>query len=223
RGEYADAAAALQQVVDSNAATADVRTASWKLLADLYERLGELHLAAVTLEAFAADAEAEAGDSTRADAWYRAGELYRKHDRNTEDAERCLEAALAVVRDHLPALDSLERIKREAGEHERVAVILGRKIAASAGHPGRQKALLGRLAALQLELGRADVAREVYRRALEIDPAYRPALELLAAEAAASGEAGEAMRLYARLAADLPGDSELPDDPATLEQARIDA
>ena len=97
--------------------------------------------------------------TTRADAWYRAGELYRRVEGRMADAERCLKQALRLVEDHLPALDVLERIKRDNGDYARVAVILSRKIAATSRHPGRQKALLVRLATVHADLlGRADVA-----------------------------------------------------------------
>ena len=98
---------------------------------------------------------------------YRAGELFRRRDR-PDDAVRCLEHALRISDTHLPALDALEQVWRERGDLERVSVILGRKVAATARHPHRQKPLLSRLGDLQHQLGRPDVAdwRVEVRRAV---------------------------------------------------------
>src|SRR5581483_5060201 len=86
-----------------------------------------------------------------------------------------------------------------------------RKIAATGKRPAQQKAILGRLAQLQAEkLGRPDAAREAYRRALELDPEFRPALAFLAADARARGDVAEEQARLEKLAA-------LPADPADLD------
>ncbi|MEZ4369140.1 MAG: hypothetical protein R2939_23075, partial [Kofleriaceae bacterium] len=122
-----------------------------RLLAELTEAEGDPVAAAAALEALAADppdgADETAPVPARADAWYRAGELHRRRGDGAA-AVRCLEAALKLVEHHLPALDALEQLHRETGDLERVAVILGRKIAATTRQPSRQKALLARLGAL---------------------------------------------------------------------------
>ncbi|MEO8553889.1 MAG: hypothetical protein ABI678_28140, partial [Kofleriaceae bacterium] len=97
-----------------------------------------------------------------------------------DDAVRCLEAALRLSDTHLPALDTLEQHGREHGDLERVATILGRKVAATARHPHRQVPLLSRLGDLQDELGRGDVALATHQRALELDPAWEPSLKFVA-------------------------------------------
>ena len=111
---------------------------------------------------------------------YRAGELFRRSDR-PDDAVRCLESALRISDTHLPALDALEQVWRERGDLERVSVILGRKVAATARHPHRQKPLLSRLGDLQDQLGRPDVALATHQRALEIDATWRPSLRYVTA------------------------------------------
>src|SRR5207244_7329262 len=138
----------------------------------LAERAGDLASAAAALEGFAGVA-ADSTPSARADAMYRAGELFRRADRS-DDAVRCLESALRISDTHLPALDALELQWRERGDLERVSVILGRKVAATSRHPARQKPLLSRLGDLQDQLGRPEVALATHQRALEIDPAWRP-------------------------------------------------
>ena len=121
----------------------------------------------------------------------------------------------------MPALDALETLKRDTDDYERVAVILGRKIAATGRHPSRQKSLLVRLATLQEKtLGRLDVARETYRRALEIDPLFRPALRFGARDSEANQDLVDAAHLLARLAGPLPGDAQADEPSELAEQQR---
>ncbi len=162
----------------SRATSPEMRGQALRLFADLAERAGDLAGAASALEGFAQLA-LDSSPSARADAMYRAGELFRRAERS-DDAVRCLEAALRIFDTHLPALDALEAQWRDRGDLERVAVILGRKVAATARHPHRQAPLLSRLADLQQELGRPDVALTTHQRALEIDPAHEPSLKFVA-------------------------------------------
>jgi len=166
-----------------SAATPEVRGQALRLFADLAERAGDLAGAASALEGFAQLA-ADSTPSARADAMYRAGELFRRAERG-EDAVRCLEAALRISDSHLPALDALEAQWRERGDLERVATILGRKVAATSRHPHRQLPLLSRLGDLQVQLGREDVALATHQRALEIDPAWAPSVAFVAARTGA--------------------------------------
>ena len=172
------------------AATPEVRGQALRLFADLAERAGDLAGAATALEGFAQLA-ADSTPSARADAMYRAGELFRRAER-VDDAVRCLEAALRISDSHLPALDALEAQWRERGDLERVATILGRKVAATSRHPHRQLPLLSRLGDLQDQLGRGDVALATHQRALEIDPAWAPSLAFVAARTTAAAPAAPA-------------------------------
>ena len=196
----------------------DLRAQALRLYADLSERAGELGGAAHALESFASLADAagaregdarkttETSASARADAMYRAGELFRRAGAE-EDAIRCLEAALRISDSHLPALDALEAMWRERGDLERVAVILGRKVAATARHPARQKPLLSRLGDLQAQLGRPEVALATHQRALEIDPTWRPSLRFVTQRLHEQGQHVAAAGGFAQLAGELAGDS----------------
>ncbi|MBE7450125.1 MAG: tetratricopeptide repeat protein [Kofleriaceae bacterium] len=181
---------------------------AYRRLAELHEKKGEPEAAATALEAYAAAEDIGTSTAARADAFYRAGELFRRRVGQGDAAVRCLEAALVLVPDHLPALDALELLARDLGDLDRVATILGRKIAASARQPSRQKALLCRLAALQEQLLRPDVARVTLLRALELDPDYRPALRALADLARGRGDRDELADVLARLAAPGPDDGD---------------
>ncbi|MGE0399781.1 MAG: hypothetical protein AB7T06_23910, partial [Kofleriaceae bacterium] len=185
--------------------TPELRGQALRLFADLAERAGDLAAAAVALEGFASLA-VDSSPTARADAMYRAGELFRRADR-ADDAIRCLESALRISETHLPALDALEMAWRERGDNERVSVILGRKVAATTRHPGRQKPLLSRLGDLQDQLGRPDVALATHQRALEIDPTWRPSLRYVTLRLRDAGQLVAAAGGLAQLAGELPGDS----------------
>jgi tetratricopeptide (TPR) repeat protein len=190
-----------------NAVLAELRGSALRLLADMADRSGDGPTAAAALEKLAAANAGEATPVARAEALYRAGELYRRGSL-LEDAVRCLEAALRIADAHLPALDALELAWRERGDLERVAVVLGRKVAATR-QPARQKPLLVRLGDLQAQLGRPDVARATHRRALDIDPSWRPSLRFFAQADSRSGQLAAAARTYAQLAGVLASDGGL--------------
>ncbi|HEV7555747.1 MAG TPA: hypothetical protein VGO00_09850, partial [Kofleriaceae bacterium] len=195
----------------STGITPEVRGQALRLYADLAERSGDLAGAASALEAFAA-LGTDTSTSSRGDAMYRAGELFRRAEVTGtdvvrgDDAIRCLEAALRISDAHLPALDALEMAWRERGDLERVAVILGRKVAATARHANRQKPLLSRLGDLQEQLGRPEVALATHQRALEIDPTWRPSLRYVTTQLRDAGNATSAATGFAQLAGELPGD-----------------
>jgi lipopolysaccharide biosynthesis regulator YciM len=210
-GQAEVAASALRPLVDdpeaARATSADVLGPALRLYADLAERAGDLAGAAGALEGFGSVA-LEGTPSARADAVYRAGELFRRAER-PDDAVRCLENALRISDTHLPALDALEQAWRERGDLERVSVILGRKVAATARHPQRQKPLLSRLGDLQDQLGRPEVALATHQRALEIDPTWRPSLRYVASRQQRDGEIAAAAHAFAQLSGELAGDSGL--------------
>ncbi len=183
----------------------ELRGQALRLYADLAERAGDLPGAAAALEGFAALAE-DSSATARADAMYRAGELFRRAG-DADEAVRCLETALKLSEVHVPALDTLELVWRDRGDTERVAVILGRKVAATARHPARQKPLLSRLGDLQHQLGRIDVALATHQRALEIDPAWRPSLAYVTQHLEATGQVVAAAGGYAQLAGELANDA----------------
>jgi tetratricopeptide (TPR) repeat protein len=211
-GKYGDAIRAFESAARAEGATPLQRLESYRALARAQEHAGAVEDAARTFESVARDLVASAGgdERERADAWFRAGELWRRHG-NMDAAERCFEAALHLAADHLPALDALEALEREQGDNQRLAVVLSRKLAVAADHPQRQKALLLRLAALQSEqLGHDDVALETYRRVLEMEPENRAALAFVAAHERGAGHVETAARLYTRLAGALMGEDEPP-------------
>ncbi|HWN71998.1 MAG TPA: hypothetical protein VNM90_30370, partial [Haliangium sp.] len=211
-GEHDDAIRAFDIAVRAQGATPLQRLESYRALARAQEHAGAVAEAARTFEALARELVESAGgdERERADAWFRAGELWRRHG-DMDAAERSFEAALHLAEDHLPTLDALEAIEREQGDSERLAVVLGRKLAATSQYPQRQKALLLRLAALQSEqLGHEDAALETYRRVLEMEPESRPALAFVAAHERKAGHGDTAAELYARLAGTLAGEDEPP-------------
>jgi len=219
-GKTERAVAVLERIASDSSCGEATATQASRHLANLYERLGELQKAGAAQERYAASEANDLSAAAQADAWYQAGALHRRNADAVSDAKRCLDNALRVASDHLPALDALEQIARAEGSHERLAVILGRKVAVMAAHPARQRGLLVRLAKLQEEhLGRTDVARETYRRVLTIAPSYRPALQFAARDAQASGNHPFASEALEFLAGPLDHDGELSlNDEEILEQ-----
>ena len=200
-GDFHGAENAYRRVTSSPEAAGDPLATSWKRLAELAERVGDYAGAATALREAAADPRTGSSSVARAELLHRAAELKWKYLSDLAGARELSEAALREAPDYLPSLDALETLATEGGDLEAVAAVLGRKIRATARFPERQKVLLVRLAELQAgALGRPDVAREAYRRALELDPELRPALRYLAPDAKRRGDLDDAALLYARLA-----------------------
>jgi tetratricopeptide (TPR) repeat protein len=137
----------------------------------------------------------------RASALCRAGLLHLGRGR-VQRAEGCFDEACALVENFAPALDGLESVYSETRDLNRLAVVLGRKIA-SATNPEQQKQLLSRLAEASVELGHLEVARISYQRALDIDPTFRTALWYLARDQRRRANWDESARYYCLLAESL--------------------
>ena len=144
--------------------------------------------------------------SARADAMYRAGELFRRAERARRRGP--LPRRRAADLRHAPARARRARARVARARRPRARrVILGRKVAATARHPQRQKPLLSRLGDLQDQLGRPDVALATHQRALEIDPTWRPSLRYVTSRLRDDGAVVAAAGGFAQLAGELPGDS----------------
>ncbi len=120
------------------------------LYADLAERAGNLAAAGAALERLGqlVDCPIVPTAHSRADAQYRAGEMYRRAD-SADDAIRCLEAALQLSAAHVQALEALVTILQDRGDRERAIEVARRSVAATEGHPQRHKLALARLSGLQ--------------------------------------------------------------------------
>jgi tetratricopeptide (TPR) repeat protein len=188
---------------------------AYHALAGLQRSRGDFAAEARLQVRAAEDERTNEAEAVRASRLVAAAELLRKRANRRDEAIALYERALALDPLQLAALDALEAIAAEDRDAERVAQVLGRKVAATARRPAEQRAILGRLAALQDELGRPDAARAAWTRVLELDPAYRPALTWLAADARTRGAGDEeaaALEKLTALAAD-------PSDPDTLATA----
>src|SRR5262249_60330030 len=140
-----DALAAAAAARAAGAAGGEARATAWPGLAALYERQGDFPAAAETLAAGAGDERAGESPAARAEAHHRAADILRRRLGAPARAVAELEAALRLMPEHMPSLDALESIADEGQDPARVAVILGRKVAATAKQPDRQKAVLARL------------------------------------------------------------------------------
>ncbi|MBI4509029.1 MAG: tetratricopeptide repeat protein [Deltaproteobacteria bacterium] len=204
-GREEEALEAYRQAFDAPEASGEPLSMAWRRTAELLERQGEFSQAVEILRQAAEDTRTADSPATRAELHHLAAELLRWRLSSAERAIEECEAALRLDPEHMPALDALEAMHAEAGDFERVAAILGRKVRLSGRHPERQKAVLLRLAEVQFErLGRTDAAREALKRALELDSDYRPALRFLVRDALDVGDRVAARSYFERLAS--PGD-----------------
>ena len=82
-------------------------------------------------------------------------------------------------------MEALEALSIDAGNFDRLAEVLERKVEVVARGPREQKTILARLAELYTkELARPPLARQTYERLLKIDPDNADALEYLTRPAA---------------------------------------
>ncbi|MGZ3440864.1 MAG: tetratricopeptide repeat protein, partial [Polyangia bacterium] len=215
QGRVEEAVPFYEAALQAGAHAADAVRA-YNALAGIFRARGE-HAAEADAQLRAAeDPRTQEPDAVRAGRLVAAADLLRKRGNRRDDALALFERALGLDPLQIVALDALEAMATEVGDIERVTQVLGRKVAATAKRPAEQRAILGRLAALQAHLGRPDAARAAYARALELDPSFRPALEWIAAAARPRGAPADELAALERLCA-LPTD---PDEPEASAPTR---
>ena len=183
-GEQEGALAALRLCIDNAEAGPLVGTA-WRRLVELFARRGDPHAAARALIASADDPRVGASEVERAGTLVAAAEILRKRLDLPADAGMLLERAVTLDPTSAEALEALETLSTEAGDFDRLAEVLERKVEVVARGPREQKTILARLAEIYgKELARPPLARQTYERLLKIDPDNAAALEYLARAAA---------------------------------------
>jgi tetratricopeptide (TPR) repeat protein len=189
-GEEEGALAALRICIDNAEAGPLVGTA-WRRLVELFARHGDPHAAARALIASADDPRVGADEIERAGSLVAAAEILRKRLGLPADAGMLLERAVTLDPTSAEALEALEALSVDAGNFDRLAEVLERKVEVVARGPREQRTILARLAELYAkELARPPLARQTYERLLKIDPDNPDALEYLTRPAAPS-PAGE--------------------------------
>jgi len=184
-GEQEGALAALRICIDNAAAGPLVGTA-WRRLVELFARRGDPHAAARALIASADDPRVGGSEVERAGTLVAAAEILRKRLELPADAGMLLERAVTLDPTSAEALEALEALSVDAGDFDRLAEVLERKIEVVARGPREQKTILARLAGLYAkDLARPPLARQTYERLLKIDPDNTDALEYLTRPAAA--------------------------------------
>ena len=183
-GEEEGALAALRICIDNAEAGPLVGTA-WRRLVELFARHGDPHAAARALIASADDPRVGASEIDRAGTLVAAAEILRKRLGLPADAGMLLERAVTLDPTSAEALEALEALSVDAGNFDRLAEVLERKVEVVARGPREQKTILARLAKLYAsELARPPLARQTYERLLKIDPDNADALEYLTQPAA---------------------------------------
>ena len=178
-GEDEGALAALRICIDNAEAGPLVGTA-WRRLVELFARHGDPHAAARALIASADDPRVGASEVERAGTLVAAAEILRKRLELPADAGMLLERAVTLDPASAEALEALEALSLDAGNFDRLAEVLERKVEVVARGPREQKTILARLAGLYAkELARPPLARQTFERLLKIDPDNAEALEYL--------------------------------------------
>lgn len=163
----------------------------------------------------AEDPSTEEPPLVRANLFRQAADIRRAQGRGPE-AVAFYEQALNLDPTLLPALDALEAMAEQSGDDAWLAEVLTRKAKGLARRPDERKEVLGRLGNLYAgKLERRDLAREVFRQALALDPAFRPGLLFLAQDAAERGDHGAELAHLKRLASLNEGE---PGDRAQIHQ-----
>ena len=102
-----------------------------------------------------------------------AAEILRKRLELPGDAGMLLERAVTLDPASAEALEALEALSADAGDFDRLADVLERKLEVAARGPREQKKILARLANIyDRNLGLAPLARRAYERLLKIDPQH---------------------------------------------------
>jgi tetratricopeptide (TPR) repeat protein len=110
---------------------------------------------------------------------YKSAELWERRG-NPLNADKCLDAVVALKPDEVPALEGLARLRRAGSRWRALAETLSRH-AAVAGQPLQRAQLCTELAEVQLEhLKDSAAAAGSWAKALEHLPEHRPALRALA-------------------------------------------
>ena len=183
-GEQEGALAALRICIDNAEAGPLVGTA-WRRLVELFARRGDPHAAARALIASADDPRVGGSEVERAGTLVAAAEILRKRLDLPADAGMLLERAVTLDPTSAEALEALEALSVEAGNFDRLAEVLERKVEVVARGPREQKTILARLAGIYAkDLARPPLARLTYERLLKIDPTNADALEYLTQPAA---------------------------------------
>jgi tetratricopeptide (TPR) repeat protein len=117
-----------------------------------------------------------------------------------------LERAFALDPDSPEALEGLEAVALDAGDHARLADILERKLEVAARGPVEKKEILVRLADIyDGPLSRPDRARATHERALAMDPDFAASRLWLGRDAWVRGDVTGAARDIARALETAPG------------------
>jgi tetratricopeptide (TPR) repeat protein len=222
-GQEEGAVAALRLCID-NATSGPLVGPAWRRLVELYARRGDPQAAARALIASADDPRVVASEAGRAGTLVAAAEILRKRLNLPGDAGMLLERALALDPTSAEALEALEAVTSDAGDFQRLADLLERKIDLVARGPRGQRAILARLVEIyDGPLARPELARRANERLLKIDSDLAPARAHFARQAAREAAAAAVPAVpgaaAGQAAAALPAQAAVEAAPRTGEPA----
>jgi tetratricopeptide (TPR) repeat protein len=192
-----------QGLVDDEAAISAYRMAleldpvSMPALVALERIYSKLDRAAELLHVY--DRQAEVAEPReRIKVLFKAAQVWEEKLGNPTNAIACLEGVLDVEPHAIVALKDLERLYRQAGDGEHLALTLQRRlaVASDAAETVALHVVLGDV--WNRNLGRPDQAEQLFQRALQIDPNNQPALHALGELYERSGNWQQALEMLGR-------------------------
>ena len=108
---------------------------------------------------------------------HRAGELHLEEG-DTAAARRCFEAAIEAVDEFAPALDSLQRVLTDAGDHDALVELLRRKLVYAGDRHARAEIQLEIAGLLAFKLDRPEEALDLLEVMLHRWPDHLPGLHM---------------------------------------------
>lgn len=157
---------------------------TWRRIISLHLRRGDPLSAAKISEKIA---EQSKEPTLKAEQLFSTADIWLKKANRQEDALRCLRQAINVDPRHAQSLDLLESLATTRNDEQELAFILRLKVELASGKPNTQKALLSRLAHIQINQDKISEAKTTCTTALAIDQKYIPALCCAARVALAEG------------------------------------
>ena len=174
QGRADDAVPFYEAALQAGAHAADAVRA-YNSLAGIFHARGDFAAEADVLLRAADDGRTQESDAVRASRLVAAADVLRKRGGQREQAAALYERALGLDPLQIVALDALESLATEAGDIERVAQVLGRKVAATqrSGRPSSARSSDGWRRCSRISGGRMRRARRTGARSSSIPASVR--------------------------------------------------
>jgi len=147
---------------------------------------------------------------------FKSASIWESKFQNLANADACIEQILSIDPQNLPAIRTLERLRRDQGRWDELLGVIERHVQLSTSAPEQAELRVAMGELFHQQLKQVDRAASAYQQALELDPQCRPAihdlgilyersgnwpfaLDMLRQEAELLGASPEALELYYRM------------------------